>query len=130
MKLYFFGLAVLFLFSALNRVLSIYMGTPPVIAVSYVADIILFALCLRVAYGMAFSNRWLTQQSVRLIYWGVMVLGMISLLTLTKGELLGLPDLDIHALSLLLWMLPYPLFALPCILLERLLKEDEKTDSC
>jgi len=124
MKLYFFGLLILYVFSVLNRAMSLAMGTPPLIMVSYVSDIILFSLCLRVCYGMAFNKRYFTPDSVKLIYYGVMGMGIISLLLLTKGELLGLPDLEIHILNLLLWLLPYLLFALPCMLLGRVLKED------
>ena len=124
MKLYFFGLLILYVFSVLNRAMSLALGTPPQIMVSYVADILLFSLCLRVCYGMAFNKRYFTPQSVKLIYYGVMGMVVVSLFLLTKGELLGLPDLEIHVLNLLLWLLPYLLFALPCILLGRVLKDD------
>lgn len=125
MKLYFILLAVLFVFTVFNRTMSLMIGAPPAILVSYAADIILFALCLRVSYGVAYNKRYFEPSAVRLIYYGVMLLGVFSILLLTAGEMFGLPDLDVHMLGLMLWFLPYPLFALPCILLERALKEDE-----
>ncbi|MBU1247842.1 MAG: hypothetical protein KKB70_04015 [Proteobacteria bacterium] len=125
MKVYFVMLAVLFLFSIINRIMSLIIGAPSVIMVSYLADMVLFGLCLRVAYGVAFNKRYFEPSAVRLIYYGVMALGLLSVFLVTAGELVGLPDLEIHALDLILWFLPYPLFALPCVLLERALKEDE-----
>ncbi len=127
MKFYFILLALLFISSVFNRVMSLIVGTPSLFQVSYLADIALFVLCLRVAYGVAYNKRYFEPSAVRLIYYGVMVLGFISILLLTNGESLGFQTQDMHILDLILWFLPYPLFALPCILLQRALQENEDT---
>lgn len=125
MKLYFYGLAILYLFSLLNRALAIWMGVPEVILVAYLADAVLLGLCLRVSYGAAFNKRYFQPDAIRLIYWGTMTLGFISVGLLTLGEYVGLPDMDIHPVNVIMGFLPYPMFALPCILLERAIREDE-----
>ncbi|MGE4503943.1 MAG: hypothetical protein AB7D51_01225 [Desulfovibrionaceae bacterium] len=130
MKFYFFGLVILFLFSMLNRGIAIWLGVPPVFLVQYLADAVLFFLCVRVCYGAAFNRRFFEPGAVRLIYWGTMVLGFASTALLVAGPSLGLPDFDVHPINLVMSFLPYPMFALPSILVDRAVRGGGEACGC
>lgn len=128
MKMYFSLLCVLFASSSFLRLWNIWLGMPALLTVSHLADIILFALCLRVAFGAAWNRRYFEPPQVRLIYWGTMLLGIISVTLRGLGTRAGLPFEPAALPDLLLWFLSYALFAAPAVLLDYSLKKQHSAD--
>ncbi|MGE4292191.1 MAG: hypothetical protein AB7E32_08280 [Desulfovibrio sp.] len=124
MKTYFVLLCVLFASSSFLRLWNVWLGAPSVLVVSHLADVILFALCLRVAFGSAWNRRYFEPPQVRLIYWGTMALGVISVALRGLGTRIGLPFAPTALPDLLLWFLSYVLFAAPAVLLDYSLRKD------
>ncbi|WP_022662356.1 hypothetical protein [Paucidesulfovibrio longus] len=123
MKIYFVLLCVLFASSSFLRLWNIWLGAPAVLVVSHLADVILFALCLRVCYGAAWNRRFFEPPQVRMIYWGTMLLGLVSVLLRGLGPQAGLPFEAAALPDLLLWFLSYALFAAPAVLLDYSLRK-------
>ncbi|MEF2146319.1 MAG: hypothetical protein V3573_12815 [Desulfovibrionaceae bacterium] len=129
MKTYFVLLCLLFISNSLLRIWNIWLGVPPVLTVSHLADISLFGLCLRVSYGAAFNRRFFEPPQVRLIYWGTMLLGIVSVVLRGLGPRAGLPFEAAPLPDLVLWFLSYALFAGPAVLLDRSLREEDRKNN-
>jgi hypothetical protein len=112
MRTYFLLLSILFLSSAFLRMWNMVHGLSGPLLISHLSDLILFGLCLRVCFGMAWNRRYFEPPQVRLIYWGTM--------------LLGLPFAPASLPDLLLWFLVYALFAAPAVLLDYSLRREER----
>ncbi|SKA84317.1 hypothetical protein SAMN02745704_01748 [Paucidesulfovibrio gracilis DSM 16080] len=124
MKTYFVLLCVLFFSSGLLRIWNIIQGVPALLAVSHASDLILFALCLRVCFGVAWNRRYFHPPQVRLIYWGTMLLGIVSTTLRGLGPRAGLPFEPASLPDLLLWLLTFILFAAPAVLLDHSLRRN------
>ena len=127
MKPYFILLAVLFTSNTLLRVWQLWLGVPPEVAVSYLADVACFALCLWAAFALAFDRQPLTRPQARLIYYATMVAGIVSVLLRVWGPQLGVPAVGgVGLVDVGLWALSYVLFAIPAVLYDNWLKTGVK----
>lgn len=130
MKPYFILLAVLLLSNTFLRVWQLTIGIPAQLAVSYLADVACFALCLWAAFGLAFDRKPLTRPQARLIYYATMLAGIASVLLRVWGPHLGVPAVGGTGLiDVALWALSYILFAIPAVLYDQWLKTGIKPGS-
>jgi hypothetical protein len=127
-KGYFYLLCVLFAASALVRILSLVVIEDALTGLRFVADIILFGLCLRGCFGLAFGRRYLSTQAWRLIGHLTLALGGVNVILRISGPDLGLAPQAGPAdpFSLALSFLPYILFAIPAILYGHSLQHSTK----
>jgi cytochrome c oxidase assembly factor CtaG len=126
MRTYFLLLSILFLSSAFLRMWNMVHGLSGPLLISHLSDLILFGLCLRVCFGMAWNRRYFEPPQVRLIYWGTMLLGLVSTVLRGLGPRVGLPFAPASLPDLLLWFLVYALFAAPAVLLDYSLRREER----
>ena len=123
MKPYFFLLAVLLLTNTFLRAWQVTVGIPAPLAVSYLADVVCFGLCLWCSWGLSFDKKPLTRPQARLIYYATMIAGIASVLLRVWGPHLGVPAVGGAGLiDVALWALSYILFAVPAVLYDQWLK--------
>lgn len=123
MKPYFFLLAVLFVSNLFLRAWQVVVGIPLPLAVSYVADLVCFGLCLWTAWALAYLRKPLTRPQARLIYYATMAAGIVSVLLRLYGDRVGVPAVGgRNLIDVGLWALSYVLFAVPAVLYDTWLK--------
>jgi hypothetical protein len=126
-KGYFYLLAVLFAASAVVRMLSLAMIDDALTQLRYVADVILFGICLAGCFGLAYGRRYFSAQAWRLIAHLTLALGAVTIVLRVSGPNFGLPaQAPADPFSLALSFLPYILFAIPAILYGHSLKQPPK----
>jgi hypothetical protein len=126
-KGYFYLLAVLFAASVLTRGISLFLVEDLLTQLRYMADIVLFGLCLKGCFGMAFGRTYHSPPVWRLIAHLTLALGGFTLVLGILGPDLGRsPHSPTDPISLGFSVLPYVLFAIPAILYGHSLKHPPK----
>ena len=132
MKIYFALLSLLFASSAATRIAQLMRpGGPfadPYHIIKYAADIVLFAAAL---YG-AYLHGWGKREG-SIVLWGwiknlLLALGAFSVIAAGFPEALGVPGTPQRPglLRLFLLFLPYILFAVPVVLLEKEMRDERQ----
>ncbi|NDY58224.1 hypothetical protein G3N56_15940 [Desulfovibrio sulfodismutans] len=124
MKPFFALLAVLYLPTLANAGIGI-LAVPTALAlVKNVGDIVLFGLCLRTAFDLAYGRTWLDPAGCRLLYRAVGALGIYAVILAATDTPYGPPGLFgpglVHAAMV---FIPYVLFIVPVVLQEKRLQE-------
>ena len=129
MKLYFILMCVLYLATMLpSGVLLMHADQIHWLRIlKSVGDLVLFALCLRGAFGLAWNRVYARQGVWNNVGAATLVLGGFSVMLFGYGEIFGVPTPagKPSLISLGLVFLPYVLFAAPVVIYEYKMKKGE-----
>ncbi len=124
MKSFFYLLIVLYLPTLANAGIGILAVPTAQALVKNIGDIVLFGLCLRTAFDLAYGRAWLDAAGCRLLYRATGALGIYAVILAATDTPYGPPGLFgpglVHAAMV---FIPYVLFIVPVVLQERQLRE-------
>ncbi len=127
MKFYFILLAVLWLARMTVSVSSLLFGQHPLYMLNHALDLVALTLCLTGTLQLSFGKVLLpkfTPDHWRLLSRGTLLLGALSTLLYTHGDLVGVPATAGPGLmGVAMVFIPYLLFSIPIIVLEHDLRK-------
>lgn len=128
MKTFFALLCVLYVSVLVNAGLGILIFPEPLALIKNLGDVVAGALCLRTAFDLGWSRRWLDAPGCRLLYRATGGLGIYAVILAATGTSFGPPGLFGPGLAhSAMVFVPYVLFIVPVVLQERRLAEQDGT---